>query len=337
MCKLNKAIYGLKQAARCWHNHLTAILDQINLKQLMADSCIFVNEDKSIIVAVYVDDLLILCKRDKDYSKIRDSLAANFEITDKGQVKQFFGMQIAQTDEEITISQAPFISELLQRFNMADCKSVTTPIPTGTIFDVTEDDDDCEDVPLFQSIVGSLIYLSNGSRPDVQFGVNKLCKYMSSPKQKHLLLAKRILRYLQGTKDARLTYTNSKTGNESIEIYCDADFANDLAKSNTQDLQKSVTFRAVFEQIKIFLSFMARSMPATVSISRCRATASHSNNKCKGVSLPSFLHRGQRSRWFKKSPLAKRNWAVKMCVHPSATTHGTWRPINVLKFSGRLT
>lgn len=233
VCKLNKAIYGLKQAARCWHNTLTNILQEIKFKQLLADSCVFVNEDRSTIVAVYVDDLLVICERQFNYEQVRDALAGKFKITDKGQVRQFLGMTIEQANNQLRISQIPYIESTLKRFNMADCKPVVTPIPTGTIIDPIGSDQDCDDVRLFQSIVGSLIYLANGSRPDIQFAVNKLCKYMATPKQKHLLLAKRIIRYLQKTINTKLIFTNPSSKVTPIEIFSDADFANDKTESKS--------------------------------------------------------------------------------------------------------
>lgn len=222
VCKLNKAIYGLKQAAKCWNDHLTQTLNKYGLKQLLSDLCIFTNKDRSTIIAVYVDDLLILAKNESDYIRIRDRLAERFDITDKGQVKQFLGMQIRQSNIELTISQVPYI-DLFKRFNMNDCKTAFTPIPSGTIFEPSDDDADCDNVQLYQSIVGSLIYLANGSRPDTQFRVNKLCKYMASPKAKHLDLGKRIIRYLR----------KCSADTAPISIYCDSDYPNDKLESKS--------------------------------------------------------------------------------------------------------
>jgi hypothetical protein len=82
-----------------------------------------------------------------------------------------------------------------------------------------------------QSIVGGLIYLSNGTRPDIQFATNQLCKYMSNATEKHLILAKRILRYLQRTKNNYILFSSNCPS--IISIFTDADFSNDKIESKS--------------------------------------------------------------------------------------------------------
>jgi hypothetical protein len=128
VCKLNKAIYGFKQAARCWNERLTAVLSDLDLKPLFSDSCIFGNEDRSLIVAFYVDDLLIVSDRKSSSDSIVDRLKNILDLTDKGELSNYLGMDFVHNGSKLEISQVNYIRELLDRFMMTDCKVVATPI-----------------------------------------------------------------------------------------------------------------------------------------------------------------------------------------------------------------
>jgi hypothetical protein len=77
---------------------------------------------------------------------------------------------------------------------MINCKGVSTPMPTGFDLSSLNESPLLDDIQSFQSIVGSLIYLANASRPDIQIAVGQLCKHMSAPRQAHLQAAKRVSR-----------------------------------------------------------------------------------------------------------------------------------------------
>jgi len=81
------------------------------------------------------------------------------------------------------------------------------------------------DEKLYQSLVGSLLYAALATRPDIQHAVSIVAKYNSAPSQAHLTAAKRILRYLNSTKELSLCYEKDA---ENLTGFCDADYARDL-------------------------------------------------------------------------------------------------------------
>jgi len=87
------------------------------------------------------------------------------------------------------------------------------------------------DKNIFMQMVGNLTYLSTISRPDIAYAVSKIAQHMSNPTQQDWVRAKRIFRYLQGTKNIQLNYT--KNGNADLIGYSDADWAGDVSRRST--------------------------------------------------------------------------------------------------------
>ncbi|XP_067937199.1 uncharacterized protein [Watersipora subatra] len=93
---------------------------------------------------------------------------------------------------------------------MSDCKSVATPFATDIQL-VKDDGSKSADHTLYQSIVGSLLYASTATRPDITHSVGVLSKFNSMPTQTHLTAAKRVLRYLKGTMGYGITFNKTDT------------------------------------------------------------------------------------------------------------------------------
>ncbi|GKV22816.1 hypothetical protein SLEP1_g32638 [Rubroshorea leprosula] len=114
--------------------------------------------------------------------------------------------------------------EVLDRFQMKNCNSVTTPIDKGVKL-VKDPGGKSVDSKLYKQIVGSLMYLTT-TRPYTMHGVSLISRYMKHPKELHLQTAKRILRYLCGTADFGLFY---KKGDQTdLAGFTDSDYAGDL-------------------------------------------------------------------------------------------------------------
>ncbi|XP_015166475.1 uncharacterized mitochondrial protein AtMg00810-like [Solanum tuberosum] len=120
-----------------------------------------------------------------------------FEMTDLGVMKYFLGMEVLQSSDGIFICQQKYISDILNRFKMQDCKPVSTPISTGVKLGKDEDSEKVDD-SMYRSLIGSLLYLT-ASRPDILFVVSLLSRFMHSPRDTYFTEAKRVLRYIKGT------------------------------------------------------------------------------------------------------------------------------------------
>lgn len=234
VCRLLRSIYGLKQASRVWNIQLHEFLIKIGFKRSNADTCLYVNAKLSIIIAIWVDDILIAGKSAQNIANVKKQLAGAFRMKDLGQLTHFLGMRVTRTpDGGISIDQSTYIKDILARFGMEDSKAVSTPLATGTklIQTTMEDPSRSSDKsardnvqPLYQSIVGSLMYAMLCTRPDIAYAVQQLSQFGSDPSPIHLQAAKRVLRYLQGSQNTHLTY---KRDNETIQGYSDADWASD--------------------------------------------------------------------------------------------------------------
>ena len=87
------------------------------------------------------------------------------------------------------------------------------------------------DIKLFQSIIGCLLYITLGIRPDISYLVIKLARFAANPAPEHIIAAKRVLRYLKATIDYKINYSAAAADPGYISGYCDADYAGDLTKA----------------------------------------------------------------------------------------------------------
>lgn len=126
--KLNKCLYGLKQAARVWNQDFTSKLDSHGLYQSSADPCLFINESKSIMIAVYVDDCFIT-GIPEHISKCKQILSKEFEMTDLGLMKYLLGIQVNQSPGRIELSQQAYTEKILQKFKMDASNPIDSPQP----------------------------------------------------------------------------------------------------------------------------------------------------------------------------------------------------------------
>ena len=224
---LKKGLYGLKQAPRQWNEKVNKFFADQNFNQCQADKCCFVNYDDGLTVCIiYVDDGLIASTKHQQLTKLINNLQSSFEV--KVHPPQVFvGMEIYQSEDKSTIKikQSNYIKELLKRFNMDQCKPVTTPGDTNIKLSSSNQPPDTR-FP-YQEAVGALLYLSIISRPDITFMVNKQSQFNCCYNEEHWKSIKRIFRYLKGTIETGITYSSPSSNFELIG-YCDADYAADV-------------------------------------------------------------------------------------------------------------
>ena len=156
-----------------------------------------------LILILCVNDLFLTgslglreeCKRD---------LAADFEMKDLGLTHYFLGMEVRQTDGEIFIGQGKYCIEILRRFEMEDCRAMSTPMITNwRKIDASKEKD--VDPTLYRQLIGSLMYLVN-TKPNISYAVNYLSQLVVEPKGVHWMAAKHTLRYLCGIIEHGIRY-----------------------------------------------------------------------------------------------------------------------------------
>lgn len=234
VCLLKKAIYGLKQSGRMWNLKLDETLQKNGLKASKLDPCVYYSSDRELIVAIYVDDFLIFYKENKKLENLKKILTKTFKMKDIGDAKGCIGIRISKNNNMIQLDQETYINEVLKRFGMQDCKPVNNPASTSIQLTKNMDgNDESESNVPYQEAVGSLLFIAQGTRPDIAQAVNEVSRFNNCHTKSHWTAVKRIMRYLRHTSDAKLTYTASSEGD--FVGYSDSDWGGDLdSRKSTQ-------------------------------------------------------------------------------------------------------
>ena len=227
VCKLNKALYGLKQAARCWFEVFERALKDIGFVNSEVDRCIYINDkrdiSKNIYVLLYVDDVVIATENTQTMHKFKSYLMGKFKMTDLMEIKFFIGIKIDRTEEKLYLSQSAYIQNILNRFNMQDCKSVSTPLANNLDYEALSSEEEC-DTPC-RSLIGCLMYIMLCTRPDLCTSVSILSRYTNKNNKELWQCLKRVLRYLKGTIDLKLTFVKNSNYTNVVVGYADSDWA----------------------------------------------------------------------------------------------------------------
>ena len=208
--RLRKSLYGLRQAPRWFYDHLHALLLKYGFKQATCEPCLYTRHlgtIKAIILSVVVDDLLAIACKKATINSFREQLSQDVKLSLFEDVEHYLGMHVIDTPVCLTIDQEDYIDRLLFRVSMTDCKACDTPMAEEDLQPAQDQDVlSTSDRQFFQFLVGSLMHVYVCTRPEIGCSLQAACKYLSRPGRTHLIAAKRILRYLKGTKNMRLTY-----------------------------------------------------------------------------------------------------------------------------------
>lgn len=246
--RLRKGLYGLKQSPRLWQKRLTDYLLSIGFTQSQFDACIFAKEN--VMVAVYVDDILVTGATTHDIETFKADMTREFEMTDGGPATFFLGIQIKTVrgprvdvngnyyENEIVsyqLTQEHYVKKILAMYDMSGCAEAPTPLTQ--LFAKKKEKDKPTTKSIYQSCIGSLMYLMLGTRPDIAFAVSHLSSFCADPSDNHWNAVKRVLRYIKGTANLGLHLGGNHShfnrlrhahGNISpVYGFTDADWASD--------------------------------------------------------------------------------------------------------------
>src|SRR6266853_6537919 len=223
--RLKCAIYGLKQAALAWWKALDKSMGELGFTRLCSDSGIFVNKEQSIIVIVYVDDVLFLDTDKQKLLKIKELFMKQWECRDLGDAQEFLCMRIRWKNGKIYLNQTTYLQKVIEHFNLQNAKPALTPLPKGYQPSPAKENASATLHSKYQQVIGSLLYIMLGTRPDIAFAVTKLSQFASNPTEEHLGKALYICRYLLGMPNYALVYDGP--GNGRLLAYADSDWASD--------------------------------------------------------------------------------------------------------------
>lgn len=221
--RLKKAIYGLKQSARAWYIKVESSLLKLGFKKSKYEPCLFMkcHDNVKVYVAIFVDDFFVFYNCENTYKSLRSVLELDFKIKDMGQIKNCLGMNVNVKKNCVTLDQEKFIDSILKRFNMISCKTSDTPMEVNLKLEKAVNDNCGETYP-YQQLIGSLMYLSVLTRPDISYSVSFWSQYNTCFSETHWRHLKRLLRYLQKTKHFGLIFKKNDT---DLHGFVDADWA----------------------------------------------------------------------------------------------------------------
>lgn len=234
--KLKKALYGLKQAPRLWYQYLAKALMAIGYEKHPFDEGCFVNPATGNILIAHVDDMLLIARDESIIQQLEAELAKVMNIERIGPVKSFLGHDISINYEKKTlrISQLGYTKKILERFDVKNrFRASNLPGTPGIKLQKNPNQATPEQISDYQQQIGSLLYLSLKTRPDLAYCVNNCARYMSNPSSQHFQELRKIWGYLLQHPDLGILYNCS--GKLQIRGYCDSDWAGNLDnRSSTQ-------------------------------------------------------------------------------------------------------
>lgn len=193
VCKLNKGLYGFKQAPKSQFEKLKTALLSWGFTKTKLDSSLFVREkeDDLTYVLAYVDDILVIGNNPKQVSHVIQNLDNHFAIKSLGPVHHFLKIEVTQDDSGINLYQERYVDDLLIRTGLQNSKPCNTPMSTSLKLRKAMDGL-FEDAKLYWSTIGALQYLTP-TRLDMAFIISKLSQFMERSSNTHSQTCKWVL------------------------------------------------------------------------------------------------------------------------------------------------
>ncbi|KAK1692319.1 hypothetical protein QYE76_009016 [Lolium multiflorum] len=241
VCKLQRSIYGLKQASRSWNRRFDKVIKDFGFIQCHGEACIYkkVSGSSVAFLILYVDDILLIGNDIELLSSVKGYLNNSFSMKDLGEASYILGIKIYRDRSRrlIGLSQSTYLDKILKKFRMDESKKGFLPMLPGKVLSKTQGPATAEErermsqIP-YASAVGSIMYAMLCTRPDIAHAVSLTSRYQSDPGMEHWTTVKNILKYLKRTKDMFLCYG----GDQELVVtsYTDASWNTDPDDSKSQ-------------------------------------------------------------------------------------------------------
>jgi hypothetical protein len=239
---LMKSIYGMRQASRIWNQTFHNAVSEWGFERLECEWCVYRRNSPTgtVIFVVHMDDIISAGLSPEENEHFCDLLKSKWEITQLGEPKFALGIAIScdRPNHSITLSQSSKIDQLVEEYGQTNARTIDTPMVTGLQLrrpdksaPVPSEIVEWEARTPYRSLVGSLMYLSVATRPNISYAVGHLSSFLDCYRPEHWEAAIRVLRYLKGTRTHALTLG----GNNPLALsgYSDSDYANCVDNSRS--------------------------------------------------------------------------------------------------------
>ncbi|GKV50509.1 hypothetical protein SLEP1_g57212 [Rubroshorea leprosula] len=219
VCKLQKSLYGLKQASHNGFAKLSSALLEVGFLSSPVDPSLFTRINGAVKMFVLVGVLVLHGNDVAVISFLKSFLHSRFHMKDLGILKYFLGIEVARSSKGIFLNQRKYILDILSDSGYMGCKPRAFPMEQNIKLD-TSSSELLSNPSLYRRLIGRLLYLTV-TRPDITYAVNLLSQFMHEPRQPHLDVVIRVLRYLKSTPGHGLLLPAS--GTLQLTAYCDSD------------------------------------------------------------------------------------------------------------------
>ena len=227
--KLRKALYGTKQASRLWQLHLRQRLIDMGFSNSKTDPCLYSyrSERGVCIVGVYVDDIVCAWKGDTMLEWFTRELSRSFRTKHLGRLSWYLGMEIDQHDDfTITLKQTQYVKKMIDRYvpgHKTNSISHSLPCNPDTFIklDHASSDEEREKMSTlpYRQLIGSLLYISTMTRPDIAYYMTVLCKFMQDPSMDCYIAAIGLLLYVHHTQHKFICYDGTTSPHSGLGKY----------------------------------------------------------------------------------------------------------------------
>lgn len=227
--ELRRGLYGMPQGGRTWNKTMNSHLEAVGFAHVPSEVCLYARHSRegTVFTGVHVDDFLYASSSDAARDQFVTLLGDKWTITNLGEARFCIGIALERNLAACTISlsQTALIDKILVTFRLSECSPVSTPMDPGLKLQrpsSSADHDAAAHLP-YRALVGSLNYLAVGTRPDIAYAVQQLAQFLDCYASVHWEAAKRVARYLKGTRDLKLTLGGAHTAR--LLGFTDSDWA----------------------------------------------------------------------------------------------------------------
>ena len=256
-----RALYGLKQSPREWYSNINAFLQKIHFKRLENEPCLYFRHDEDntiVLLALYVDDLVIAGSSQEAITMVKRQLNGNYKMKDLGVINHILGCEAKHDESTGTtyLTQYQFTKSAIEKFLPANTNPCENPCNPNIVLSKTmspespEEKGEMNNIP-YREAVGTLLWLSLGTRPDICYAVSQVAKFNDCFGKEHWDAVKKIFRYLKGTIRLGLKFCANKSSTEFMKKFNSLNYLSDR-----DEISLNHNISALLELLRILLGFV---------------------------------------------------------------------------------
>ncbi|KAI7944951.1 hypothetical protein MJO28_010646 [Puccinia striiformis f. sp. tritici] len=230
--RLKKALYGTRQASRCWWKHFKNLLHGWGFQCDKVEECLYryKKDNHIIIIWIHVDDGIVFSNDTTNLTRLRQNMENELRVKWDSKPEKLVGIKLEYEANSIFLSQHLLINQVIDKFKSQIQPNIIptyTPLPSD---DLVTSWGDPVDPTLYQSFIGSINYMALGTRPDLSYAVNYLARFSANPNETHWAALRHLIQYIATTrtKQLRLQVTNNQLIN-----WTDANWGGEFQRSTS--------------------------------------------------------------------------------------------------------